>query len=509
LAALPADNRADAETHANLGLQFAQRGDLNHAEQELQQAAKLAPADPEILTSLGAVLSMQNKLEESSGVFKQALRVSPHDVTARRYLAANLWQMQRYAEAKQNLQVLLQEKPGDEEARLLLGMVSENLEDYPTAARMLSSVPEQVRRKPESIAALARSYYHLGQKERARTTLSELSKSSPGAPSFFLGASIADEMGDYETAEKLLLTIPSTPSTAASIGYRLASVQYHAGRFDDSERTLLGLVDSGHADGQSYNLLGWVYYKTHRPQEAVQALSHAIDLASGGENNYLDLGQVLIADHSLPAALELARKAAAVFPNSSPVFELEGLVEAKMGQFADAIHSYSRAVELSPAHPDVLLGLAQAQFSAGKDKDAADTLDSGMKRFPKDARLKVLYASFLLKEGETADPQANRRAETILRSALVLDGSLSDAHYELGKLALNEGHLPDALEHLVKAAKLDPQSSSIHFALSRAYRRAGQKDKAAQEMNAYETLKREDTPAPGGLAPSLDPQSRF
>jgi tetratricopeptide (TPR) repeat protein len=78
--ALGMDDRAGAETHAILGLQFARRGDLVHAEQELRQAAKLAPANPEILTSLGTVLSIQKKLDEPSSVFKKPLQVSPPDL---------------------------------------------------------------------------------------------------------------------------------------------------------------------------------------------------------------------------------------------------------------------------------------------------------------------------------------------------------------------------------------------------------------------------------------------
>ena len=162
------DERTQAETHVDLGLQFAQQGDLVHAESELRQAAEIAPTDPEILASFGTVLAMQNKLEESSSVFQRELKVSPRDITVRRYLAANLWQLHRYAESKQNLQVLLSEKPDDQPARLLLGMVSENMKDYATAAKMLSSVPEQVRQQPQSIEALARSYYHLGQTSKAR-----------------------------------------------------------------------------------------------------------------------------------------------------------------------------------------------------------------------------------------------------------------------------------------------------------------------------------------------------
>jgi hypothetical protein len=39
--------------------------------------------------------------------------------------------------------------------------------------------------------------------------------------------------------------------------------------------------------------------------------------------------------------------------------------------------------------------------------------------------------------------------------------------------------------------KLDPQNEESHFALSRAYRRAGRKEEAAKEMETYEKLKRE------------------
>jgi len=87
-------------------------------------------------------------------------------VTVRRYLAANLWQLHLYPEAKENLKIILRQQPNDKQAQLLLGMVSENMGDYSTAARTLGSVPDEVRKQPESIAALARSYYHLRQTER-------------------------------------------------------------------------------------------------------------------------------------------------------------------------------------------------------------------------------------------------------------------------------------------------------------------------------------------------------
>ena len=106
--------------------------------------------------------------------------------------------------------------------------------------------------------------------------------------------------------------------------------------------------------------------------------------------------------------------------------------------------------------------------------------------------MKVLYASVLLKQAETDNPQAERRAEEMLQSALALDSSQPGAHYELGKLALKKGRLPEALEHLEKAVKFDPQNGETHFSLARAYRRTGRKEEAAKEREIYERLKHEE-----------------
>jgi tetratricopeptide (TPR) repeat protein len=499
---------SEAESHLNLGLQLAQQGNLMQAESELRQAAQLAPADAQVLASFGTVLAMRKKLEESTSVFKQALELSPRDTTVRRYLAANLWQLQRFTEAKQNLEILLKQKPSDDVSRLLLGMVSENLKDYATAVRMLSSVPEQVRQQPESMAALARSYYHLGQTKQARATLMELSDHAAGGQQVLLGAQIANEMRDYKTAEALLLSIESKFPDPAVMGYHLALVQYHAGRFGDSKQTLLRYIAAGHASGQIYNLLGWCYYKQRQSKEAVQAFTQAIAAAPQDETNYRDLGGVLFAERSLPAALALAREATAAFPNSAPLFELQGSVESKMGQFADAVHSYSRATELEPSRADAALGLAQAQFSAGNSEAATASLDSAIKRFPKDPRFKATYASVLLKEAETGNAHADKRAEEMLYAALALDPSLPAAHYELGKLALEQGRLAEALEHLKKAVALDPQNSQAHFVLARAYRRAARNDRAAQEMDVFEKLKQAEAQAKVP-APESEKQDRF
>jgi protein O-GlcNAc transferase len=498
--------QGEAEAHADKGLQCSQAGDLEHAEIELRRAVQLAPDNPGFLGNLGTVLAMERKFDDSTKVFERTLELDPTDLTVRRYLAANLWQLHRYREAKRNLELILKAKPHDKPTRLLLGMVSENMKDYTTAVSMLASVPAQVRERPESIAALARSYYHLDAKEKARTTLEELLTHPAGQKGILLGAEIADEMRDYDTAEKLVSSVQPDISSQGTLGYRLAEVQYHAKRFQQSQRTLLDLIASGYKTGKIFNLLGWCYDKQNQVQEAVSAFQEAISLEPVQESNYLDLEKILLANHLLPAALDAAKRTTEVFPDSTRGFLIRGSIEMNMTQFTDAIASYTRAVQLDPAGPDGILGLAGAQSAAGLNQEARVNFEAALKQFPKDVRFKVQYALMMLKEAETGNALAETRAEQLLKSALALDPSVPEVHYQFGNLALRKGRNAAALQNLEQAARLDPQSMKVHFALSRVNRRLGRTEEASRQMDLYLRLKEtESTRSAASSADGISP----
>jgi tetratricopeptide (TPR) repeat protein len=215
-----------------------------------------------------------------------------------------------------------------------------------------------------------------------------------------------------------------------------------------------------------------------------------------------------VAQRALPSALRAANRTVDVFPNSAASIELRGLVETRMGQYTDAVRSYAHAVELEGSRPDLILGLAQAQFTAGMSKDAVANFETGIRKFPRDARFKSQYAAALLKQSEIGDIASEVKAEQLLRSALTIDPSLSDAHYQLGTMALNKGRMAEAQEQLEQALKLDGQNAAAHFALSRVYRRLGRPPAATHEMELYESLKQEprgDASTPANAASPEQP----
>lgn len=482
-----------AEEHAAKALKLAQAGNMQTAEDELRRAVALEPDNDEFLQELGTVLAMEKKLEESTAFFERALIINRRALVARRYLAANLWQLHRYAEARQNLLTLLKAKPADPQALLLLGMVSENTGDYATAVRTLASVPTLVRVQPESMAALARSYYHTGKVDKARLWLNELASRPGETQAVLLGAQIADEMQDYQTAETLLVSLQSNPSEQMTSKYRLALVKFHQRQFGECEKLVEQLLDAGHQSGEIYRLLGWCRQEQHHHQDAVHAFQEAIKLEPADEATYLDLGKILLTERRLVPALELTKRTVNAFPDSSGALLLKGSVELEAILFTDAVDSFSRALHLDPTNPEAVIGLARAQFGAGMTQQAKATLERAASSFPEKARFELELAELLVKEAETGDEGAGLRAEQLLNSAVALDGTLTEAHYQLGELALGRGQGQRALIHLERAAKLSPASAKVHFALSRAYRRLGKNEEAVKQTALYEKLKEKET----------------
>jgi len=489
ISSLCAAQSAEARSHADRGLELAQSGDVASAENELRQAVKLEPNNPEFLSTLGTLLAMDKKLDESTAMFRKVVQLAPADFTSRRYLAANLWQLHRYAEAKHELEIILRRHPDDAPSRLLLGMVSENSGDYATAAKMLSSVPNEVAKRPESLAALARSYYRLHEQVNARTTLQKLSSQST-VKATLLGAQIADQAGDYEEAEALLNSITPSAADSTDIQFRRAGAQYHAGHFAQCRSTLTPLLAGADVTAPMYNLLGWCYHRLNKPKEATEAFEHAIALTPADESNYVDLIKVLEAHDFLRVGLDAANRGAELFPNSAAIFNLKGSIESRLSQFTDAITSYKHSVDAQGSGSEGWLGLARAQVSAGLIPDATSTFTTAIERFPKDARFKVAYAKMLLNYVSPTDRTAGTRAEQLLKQAIANDATNPEAFFELGKAELDSDRLIDASQHLERAARLLPESSQVHFVLSRAYRRLNRTTDAQRELETFQRLKK-------------------
>jgi|SRR5579871_2114585 len=483
-----------AQARAAKGRELLAQGDVAGAERELRAAVGLDPSDPEASALLGVALGMQRKLQESDRFLEKALRLDPADSVTRRNLAWNQFDLGELASSKANLVLLLKQNPRDSTATVLMGMVEEEQRHFPSALKLLSSVPEQVRAHPEALAALARAYSYTGQPVKAQEVLKEVQFREAPPESIFSAAQVAGELNDFTLAESMLQSIAKTYPDPEKWAYAMGRIQYRAGRVSQSLETLRSSVAAGHDSAEIENLLAWCLFKRGDAKGAVAALDRAIALDPGEESNYLDVGMMLLENHFFEGALAAAEKAIAVAPGSSAGRRLKGLVEFRLGHVKDAESTYRRALELNPSDVKAVIGLATAQLDVGKNAEAEATLKKAIEHQPKAAALYQAYGTMLLWGEGKENNQIEAHAIELLRKAESLDGSLPDAHYELGKLALREGNLREALQELELAVKLDPKGAKYHYSLSQVYRKLGRMTDADQEVLKFQDLKNKEAP---------------
>jgi tetratricopeptide (TPR) repeat protein len=483
---------AAAQAHAAKGKELLTRGDLPGAERELRQAVEMVPREAEFLALLGVVLGMQQKLQDSDTYLEKALRLAPADSATRQNLAWNQFELGELALAKANLERVLNEKPHNSTATLLMGMVEEESQQFEEALKLLASVPEQVRERPESLAALARAYYYTGQQPKSHEVLKELQSVSAEPQSIFAAAQVAAELHDFDLAEALFRSIWTRYPDKKRLSYVLARVEYRAGNFAGSLEVLRQAIAAGDESSEIYNLLGWCLYKKDDAKGAVAALDRAIALDPTDESNYLDVGMMLLENHLFDGAMTAAEKAIEVAPGSSGGRRLKAQIEFKLGRVNDAEALYTRAVELNPSDTGAVIGLATAQLDMGKSAEGESTLKNAIERVPRAAVLYQAYGTMLLWGEGKENSEIAARAIQLLRKAESLDPSLAETHYQLGKLALRDGNTREALRQLEAAVHLDPDGSKNHYALAQAYRRLSRISDAEHEVRIFQALRQKE-----------------
>jgi tetratricopeptide (TPR) repeat protein len=450
-------------------------------------------------------------LTEAEDCYRKALTFVPDHVVIWRNLALTQWDAGNLAAARATLEKALHLRPGDAQTTVMLGVIAERLQDYRRAVELLESIGESVRQSPESVAALANSYYRTGHPDKARQLLDALlSVPSQDPVAVFSCARLAEAAGDYPTAERLLRSIESRFPEPQVLEYYLAYVQFRMGRLQESRRRLLELVGQGQPSEPIYNLLGHCYQAEGQFEAALNAFQQAIVLAPDEAQNYLEWLRLMARQNQWRAVLEKARAATQRIPKAAELYEVKGLAETMLLLTSDAVQSFQQALQLNPKSSKANLGLATAQAEAGMDEAAERTFSRGMQLFPDDALHYQEYGLFLLKRAAVGNPEAESRGISLLEKALRLNSELSEAHYHLGQVELERQRYPSALEHLEAAARLEPNRSKMQFALARAYRNLGKVREAQVALQSFRQLKAvEEKSNPGfpaiGRARALGP----
>ncbi|MDX1709368.1 MAG: tetratricopeptide repeat protein [Desulfobacterales bacterium] len=186
------------------------------------------------------------------------------------------------------------------------------------------------------------------------------------------------------------------------------------------------------------------------------------------------LGEAYLQQGNFSGALKEFKKAEAKYPDDHLLQYDLGLLYALKERYDEAIVHYKKALELSPTYGPAMNSLANA-YAGKKEWDQAivyyrKVINDILYATPHFAYTGLGNAYYY--KGEL------QRSEKNYLEALKIKPDFTKALQGLSETYIAMGRVPEAIERLEKAVRLEPKSAPLHFQLARAYQVALEFEKA-------------------------------
>lgn len=248
---------------------------------------------------------------------------------------------------------------------------------------------------------------------------------------------------------------------------------------------------------------------------------------------YYALSHLYAERGQLEPALEAARRAVDLDPDSAIHHYQAGAILNRMGRKRQALSHFIRVAEIGAPSEGVAFDSGVALFAASDFTRATLAFESAVAHNPRNARaLDYLGACYRLKGWNDKAYEVYQRAlaldpkdaiahyglgvlhikrgdtETaarLLEHSLELDPESAYAHYKLGRLRMLQGDAAAAVASLEKAVALQPDLKNALYNLGLAYMRLGDEKRGQQALARFEELKKRDRPplGEGGVSAAI------
>jgi len=402
--------------------------------------------------------------------------------------AAAQYHAGKLVEAAAQLQDLMPHAPKSFEVHELLGLVYAAQSKNQNAVEQLEIA---VRLKPDAAVArtnLATALSHSGKADLAEEQFRKALQLEPrnyaashNLAQFYLQSNrIADAVPLLEQARQI------NPGSYDN-GYDLALALFLTGRLNDAKQ-LIPSLEQQQNTGELHNLMGEIEEKSGRFMEAANEFQTAAQI-DPSEDNLFGWGAELLLHRTYEPAIEVFRQAAQRYPNSPRLLIGLGMAQYASGLYEEAIKSLLAAADLNPSDPRCYMFLSKAYYSS---PNQAEDVIQRFRRYaelqPGNALAQYYYALSLWKRLEKSSVDL-QTVESLLQKSIALDGSLADAHLQLGILYSDQHDYARAFPEFKRALELNPNLPDVHFRLGQYYVRVGQREQAKQEFHTYQQLR--------------------
>lgn len=413
--------------------QLIQKGDLAQARSEVRSAIREHPEQADLYNFLGVVETQQGHYAAAEAAFLAAIRRNARMTGA--YL--NLGRLYQENSAKhspsipkaiQTYRRVLGWEPDNQEAHFQLAVLLLRQEEFRPSLQHLSRLPGDAQQRPQALAIRCAAEAALGMRLRAGRSAGLLLKRP-----------------DLSEAD-VLIALPAL---------------WKAKQAELAMLLLRGLAERKLITFEGLRRLGLFEEVLGHLPAARANLDHAAT-QNGSAELLLELARVAYKQQDRDAALAYLVRARDLAPRNAAVHFFMGMVYVDLDVVVEAEKALALAVQLDPGNPRYNYAMGAA-LEARKPDEAIEYFRRYcvLKGNDPRGRLVLANAYFDIKDYDSARKEATAVAGYPQTAA--------GAHYLLGRLAIRDQNLPEALAELLKAAQGDPSNAAVYAELGFVY----------------------------------------
>jgi tetratricopeptide (TPR) repeat protein len=313
----------------------------------------------------------------------------------------------------------------------------------------------------------------------------------------------------------------------------LGAILYEKDLYSQARDAFANLVELDPKRGPVWGMLGLCEFQTRNYERAVTALQRGRSLGLDGNQELESVVRyhtalLYIRFEQFEIAYEVLKEFLRVGNDSAKIAEAFGLTILRMPTLPNEIPTDKRE-EIS------LAGQAGINMAARHLTEAREAFDTLISRYPNDANAHYSFGVYLMSQDADAALKEFQRALEIepahypamvqmafeylkrdqyndslplAERAVQLAPKMYPARNVLGRVLLELGQVDRSVKELEEGIRLAPSSPEMHFALARAYTRAGRKQEADREREIFKQLQekynQQGNPAQTGSAPGTN-----
>jgi len=298
----------------------------------------------------------------------------------------------------------------------------------------------------------------------------------------------------------------------------VGAIYYEKDLYVQGRNAFLNLLSLEPNRGTAWAMLGLCQYQTREYEPSVIALQRSRSLGFDGNQELESVVRyhtalLYIRFEQFEIAFEILREFLKVGNNGPRIVEGFGLVILRMPFLPSEIPADKREEVL-------LAGQAGMSMGARRLDKAREAFETLVTRYPNDPNVHYSFGVYQLSQDADAGLKEFQRAlelnpehqpamvqmafEYLKREqyndalplaerAVQLKPKMYPARNVLGRVLLALGQIDRAVKELEEGVRLAPTSPEMHFALARAYTRAGRKQDADRERELFKKLQEKDS----------------